>query len=316
MRKTMEQIVLEGQVTKCRSMEELYVLWELMQQMEEDPFGNTCYPELDQRNFHIDGIVDPEHYDGTLYILKETNMRKMIQKGETMPVVSDIRADFLSGKSPSGRVEYLDYLTSMQKILWEEKHPGEECKLSGKKLREKAAVLYINKRGGKGAADEVSMDYGQYYIEFIKKQIRFLNPKTVVCCGEDLFRLIVMEVFQNKKQKKNREIYMKWKDLVRGDVFFADRDYRPVKEAKEGEAEVRVVRMWNPSYRVNNGQYVSLEEYLKEFKRRLSGEEENEQGEQRTTDRTVENLQPETANEEKADVEEADVKETDSEKME
>ena len=188
-------------------------------------------------------------------------MRKMIQKGETMPVVSDIRADFLSGKSPSGRVEYLDYLTSMQKILWEEKHPGEECKLSGKKLREKAAVLYINKRG-------------QYYIEFIKKQIRLLNPKTVVCCGEDLFRLIVMEVFQNKKQKKNREIYMKWKDLVRGDVFFADRDYRPVKETKKDEAEVRVVRMWNPSYRVNNGQYVSLEEYLKEFKRRLSGKKE------------------------------------------
>ena len=99
-------------------------------------------------------------------------MRKMIQKGETMPVASDIRADFLSGKSPSGRVEYLDYLTSMQKILWEEKHPGEECRLPGKKLREKAAVLYINKRGGKGAADEISMDYGQYYIEFIKKQIR------------------------------------------------------------------------------------------------------------------------------------------------
>ena len=41
MRKTMEQIVLEGQVAKCRSIEELYVLWELMQQMEEDPFGNT-----------------------------------------------------------------------------------------------------------------------------------------------------------------------------------------------------------------------------------------------------------------------------------
>ena len=118
------------------------------------------------------------------------------------------------------------------------------------------------------------MDYGQYYIEFIKKQIRLLNPKTVVCCGEDLFRLIVMEVFQNKKQKKNREIYMKWKDLVWGDVFFADRDYRPVKEAKKDKAEVRVVRMWNPSYRVNNGQYVSLEEYLKEFKRRLSGKKE------------------------------------------
>ena len=49
---------------------------------------------------------------------------------------------------------------------------------------------------------------------------------------------------------------------------------RPVKETKKDEAEVRVVRMWNPSYRVNNGQYVSLEEYLKEFKRRLSGKKE------------------------------------------
>ena len=131
-------------------------------------------------------------------------------------------------------MEYLDYLTSMQKILWEEKHPGEECRLPGKKLREKAAVLYINKRGGKGAADEVSMDYGQYYIEFIKKQIRLLNPKTVVCCGEDLFRLIVMEVFQNKKQKKNREIYMKWKDLVRGRCILCGQGLPTGEGNKEG----------------------------------------------------------------------------------
>lgn len=150
MRKTMEQIVLEGQVAKCRSLEELYVLWELMQQMEEEPLGKTCYPELDQRNFHIDGIADPEHYDGTLYILKETNMRKMIQKGETMPVVSDIRADLLSGKSPSGRVEYLDYLTSMQKILWEEKHPGEECKIPGKKLRRRRQSYISTSAAEKG----------------------------------------------------------------------------------------------------------------------------------------------------------------------
>ena len=132
MKKTMEQIILEGQVAKCRSLEELYVLWELMQQMEEDPDGKTCYPELDQRNFHIDGIVDPVHYDGTLYILKETNMRKMIQKGETMPVVSDIRGDFLSGKSPSGRVEYLEYLTGMQKVLWRNVIRGKSADLPGK----------------------------------------------------------------------------------------------------------------------------------------------------------------------------------------
>ncbi len=43
-----------------------------------------------------------------------------------------------------------------------------------------------------------------------------------------------MEVFQNKKQKKNREIYMKWKNLVRGDVFFADRDSPTGEGNKEG----------------------------------------------------------------------------------
>ena len=36
MKKTMEQIILEGQVAKCRSLEELYVLWELMQQGQVD----------------------------------------------------------------------------------------------------------------------------------------------------------------------------------------------------------------------------------------------------------------------------------------
>ena len=75
MRKTMEQIVIEGQAARCGSLEELYLLWQMMQQMEEEPFGSTCYEEIDPRSFHIDGAVSPEHYDGTLFILKETSMK-------------------------------------------------------------------------------------------------------------------------------------------------------------------------------------------------------------------------------------------------
>lgn len=45
MRKTMEQIVIEGQAARCGSLEELYLLWQMMQQMEEEPFGSTCYEE-------------------------------------------------------------------------------------------------------------------------------------------------------------------------------------------------------------------------------------------------------------------------------
>ena len=79
MRKTMEQIVIEGQAARCGSLEELYLLWQMMQQMEEEPFGSTCYEEIDPRSFHIDGAVSPEHYDGTLFVLKETSMKKQIR---------------------------------------------------------------------------------------------------------------------------------------------------------------------------------------------------------------------------------------------
>lgn len=271
MRKTMEQIVIEGQVAKCESLEELYLLWQMMQQMEEDPYGSTCYGDVDQRSFHIDGIVSPEDFSGNIYILKETNMRKYIQKGQTMPVISDVRRQVANGKSVTGEVEYLDYIGGMQKILNDKDKSG-SGKLSAQKLLKQTAVVYINKRGGKCAADEISMQYGQYYIEFLKRQICLLKPKTIVCCSDEIFRLVVMEVFQNKKQKKNQEIYMKWKNLVVGDVFYADSQFKPTTEEKD--AAVRVIRMWNPAYRVNNGQYVSLDEYLKEFERRLNGNEE------------------------------------------
>ena len=269
MKKTMEQIVLEGQAAKCETLEELYLLWQMMQQMEEDPYGETCYGDIDQRTFHIDGVVSYDDYNGTMYILKETNMRKYIQKGQTMPVISDVRQQLAAAKSPSGEVEYMDYLAGMQKILNEEREE-KACRMSMQKLLKQCAVVYVNKRGGKGAADDISMDYGRYYIEFLKRQIRLLKPKTIVCCNDDIFRLVVMEVFQNKRQKKNQEIYMKWKNLVLGDIFLADNSFKPTQD--EAKAAVRVVRMWNPAYRVNNGQYVSVDEYLKEFERRLTNE--------------------------------------------
>ena len=280
MKKTFEQIVLEGQVPKCTSLEELYLLWQLMQQMEPEPAGNTGYWDIDSRNFHIDGIVSPEDFTGTLYILKETSMRKYIQKGQSFPVISDVRKDLAKAASPSGEVEYMKYIAGMQRIIneagAEKETAGKDAEgketagnaaagkdLSGtdiKSLLSQSAVLYLNKRGGKGAADDISMQYAQYYIAFIKRQIELLNPRTIVCCGEEIFRLVVMEVFQNKKRKRNQSEYMKWKNVVIGDVFLADSHYRPTTD--ERKAACRVINMWNPAYRVNNGQYVSLEEYL------------------------------------------------------
>ena len=140
----------------------------------------------------------------------------------------------LSGKSPLRPGGISGYLTSMQKILWEEKHPGEGVQASGEKLRERQQSSISISAVEKARPTKSAWTTASIISSLSKADPSLQIQKTVVCCGEDLFRLIVMEVFQNKKQKKNREIYMKWKDLVRGDVFFADRDYRPVKEAKEG----------------------------------------------------------------------------------
>ena len=63
---------------------------------------------------------------------------------------------------------------------------------------------------------------------------------------------------------------MKWKNLVIGDIFLADENFLPTSD--DTYAAIRVVRMWNPAYRVNNGQYVSVDEYLKEFERRVTTE--------------------------------------------
>ena len=191
-----------------------------------------------------------------------------------MPVITDIRKDVRSGRSPSGEVEYLKYLAGMQEILG----GGKGTRRSVGELLRQAAVVYVNKRGGKGGADEIGMEYGQYYVEFLKRQLWLLKPKTIVCCGEEIFRLVVMEIFQNKKRKKNQETYMKWKDVIVDDVFLADSHFRHTKDEKR--AAVRVLRMWSPAYRVNNGQYVSLEEYLKEFGRRF-GEKKPEASEQK-----------------------------------
>ena len=67
---------------------------------------------------------------------------------------------------------------------------------------------------------------------------------------------------------------MKWKNLVAGDIFYADSQFKPTTDEKR--AAVRVIRMWNPAYRVNNGQYVSLDEYLKEFERRIKVQDKSE----------------------------------------
>ena len=130
--------------------------------------------------------------------------------------------------------------------------------LSPDKVMATLAVMYINKRGGKEASDSIWMNYGYEYIEFIKREIRLLSPRVIVCGGEEIFKMVVKE-------------HMIWKDNVRDYQFTADKNFRHTKDADR--TSVVVVNMWNPAYRTNKEQYLSPEEYLEEFHRRITGME-------------------------------------------
>ncbi len=262
MAKTLEQIVLEGLAGDCCSTEELFVLWQTSQMMEENPQGKTCYEEIDPRSFHIDGKIDPEKYSGVLYVLKEPSLKHYIQKGLTFPVLTDIRRDYRNYRR--GWEDECGYLAGMQRLLLGE---GAEA-MSNEEVMRTLAVLYINKRGGKEVSDSIWMNYGYEYIEFIKQEIRLLSPKVIVCGGEEIFRMVVKEAFHNKKMIRNKKEQMIWKNTVEDYQFTADKNYRHTSDPDR--TAIIVVNMWNPAYRMNKDQYLSPEEYLEEFHRRIT----------------------------------------------
>ncbi|MDO5418033.1 MAG: hypothetical protein Q4F29_12590 [Lachnospiraceae bacterium] len=260
MAKSLEQIVIEGQAAECRSLEELFVLWQTMQHTEDGGGSADCYEEIDRRSFHIDGVMKPEAFSGVLYILREPSLKRYIQKGLTFPVITDVRREFF--KYRKGYRDECGYLAGMQRILL----GGQAEGMTAAQVMETLGVLYVNKRGGRESSDPVWLNYGYEYIEFIKQQIYLIQPKVIVCGGEDVFRLIVKEVFSNKKRVRGRGEHMVWKDMVKDYQFTADAGYRHTDDPDR--TAVVVVNMWNPAYRVNKEQYLSPEEYLKEFERR------------------------------------------------
>ncbi len=261
MAKSLEQVVAEGLIADCSSLEELYVLWRTVHHMEEDGARETCYKEIDQRSFHIDGILCPQDFSGVLYLLKEPSLKEYIEKGLTFPVITDIRLKFQK-KKYHAQDEY-GYLTGMQRILLGE----EEKKMSDQKIANSFGILYINKRGGKEVRDNVWLKYGYAYIEFIKRQIQLIRPRVIICCGEDIFDLITEEVFSRKKTLRTRVEQMIWKGGENEYQFTADSSYRYT--TRPDRISVIVVNMQNPRERKDGSGWIGLREFLDEFRQRI-----------------------------------------------
>lgn len=259
MQKTMRQIIWENQASKSDSIEELFLLWEMMQREEEDRPSDTRYEEIDVGCFHLDGIIDRTKFSGVLYILKEPSMKKYLQDGAGVPVILDSRRYFREYKK--GYMDERGYVAGMQKIFL-----GEEKKTLQEAIKS-AAVLYLNKRGGKEVSDSVYLNYANAYKECIIRQIQLIHPTVIICTGEDVFKWVVKEVFCNKKVNKSQKEYMIWKNISDNHIFTADEEYHYTKEADQ--TAVTVFNMWSPAYHMNKEKYISPKEYLEEFENRI-----------------------------------------------
>lgn len=259
MQKTMRQIIWENQASKSDSIEELFLLWEMMQREEEDRPSDTRYEEIDVGCFHLDGIIDRTKFSGVLYILKEPSMKKYLQDGAGVPVILDSRRYFREYKK--GYMDERGYVAGMQKIFL-----GEEKKTLQEAIKS-AAVLYLNKRGGKEVSDSVYLNYANAYKECIIRQIQLIHPTVIICAGEDVFKWVVKEVFCNKKVNKSQKEYMIWKNISDNHIFTADEEYHYTKEADQ--TAVTVFNMWSPAYHMNKEKYISPKEYLEEFENRI-----------------------------------------------
>lgn len=263
MAKSLEQVVLAGLASDCYSLEELYVLWQTMQHAEQESVSDTGYPEIDQRSFHLDGVMNPREFMGVLYILKEPSLKQYIQKGLTFPVITDIRKEYQKYKRENA--DECAYLASMQEILLGDM----AASMTDSQIMDTLAVLYVNKRGGKESQDGVWLNYGYEYLELIKRQIHLIGAKVIVCGGEEVFRFIIKEVFAHKKSRRGRSEPAGWPAAADQNLFTADAGYCYTDDPKK--TAFIVVNMWDPADGADRDKYSGLEEYLDEFVRRVRG---------------------------------------------
>lgn len=263
MAKSLEQVVAEGLIADCSSLEELYVLWQTVHHMEGEGARETCYQEIDQRSFHIDGILCPQRFSGVIYLLKEPSLKEYIEKGLTFPVITDVRQGFRKYKR--GFQNEYGYLAGMQRILL-----GEEARqMSNQQVMESLGIIYMNKRGGKENQDNVWLKYSYAYIEFLRRQIELIQPRVMVCGGEEIFDFVIEEIFSKKRTLRSKVEQMIWKGGENEYQFTADSSYRYT--TRLDRVAVIVVNMWNPWEGKKGSGWIPPQEYFREFERRIFG---------------------------------------------
>ena len=182
-------------VAKCKTMDELFTCWKGAhnENMTKLPNG------IGNMSFAPDGIICNEKYFGTntrvLFIAKECNLSSLAYMN---PICADGKSFWLQSvlddptiprsRAGSRFVNSLSTLYNALKAYRQGQH-ADVC-TDNEPLKE-IAYINLNKRGGKSTSKYYILEsYVKYYQEYLRKQIQLIDASLIVCCGNDVKRLV------------------------------------------------------------------------------------------------------------------------------
>lgn len=170
------------------TLEDLFDKWQKAHEDDKN-FNNNCTLSEDaKKNFVLDGRFDEAKTGGILFICKESNVECDIEYGEKefwMKNVVDAKSkgEYFNPLTTNDKCAQTKYYNCLCLIIKDiNNKTGNSYKI------EDCAYMNINKRGGKGVADNVKIkNYFNNYCDLIKKEIMLLNcDYIVVFCYESL----------------------------------------------------------------------------------------------------------------------------------
>lgn len=231
------------QIKQCASIEELFKLWKDFQSKDEE-YDKDYF--ISVNSFTEDGIVNREKWSKNekgkkvLFILREANGSRSVDEKHIVDGGKFYFKDTVNSENIP-KTSLFKRIQIMQKVI------------TGSEDLSCVAYMNINKRGGDTVVDWKRLNaYATKYREFIKAEIKLINPDIIVCCGT--YWQIVDQIFQKFDKA----------------TWSADNDY-VYKDFPIDDSNSKVlINMWHPSARS-----ISDDTYRKRFEKLYINSEGN-----------------------------------------
>lgn len=206
-------------VSKCKNLEELFVIWKQAHKIEDICEFKKYDDRVNKNSFTRDGIICPKEFGKSgkkiLLVAKEghefdePDAEHNCSDGVNF-WVADGYCERIQGKEIS---YFLNCLAAYCNAVIMGDFTFDPNKHLDRTVLRNAAFMNINKRGGfKKCPDLVLNGYVNGYAAFINREIELIDPDYIIFCGSGLYDLIADRI----SLPKGSEVYQAYHPRARG----------------------------------------------------------------------------------------------------